>query len=208
MNDRLFETLDPTTRAFEQDGRRYLVTDTVGFIRRLPHQLVEGFAATLEETLLADLILHVADASEAEERLAETIAAVETVLKEIDADHDPARARPEQDRRGRPAAAGGGSRTATRARCRSRPRAGRGSTSSERGSPSGSPDRFEPVRLLVPYADGRVLAELYEPRRADRGARGPRRTACTSLARLPRSEARALRAVPRGRARTPAEQRA
>jgi len=53
--NRLFETLDPTTRSFEQDGRRYLVTDTVGFIRRLPHQLVEGFAATLEETLVADL---------------------------------------------------------------------------------------------------------------------------------------------------------
>jgi GTP-binding protein HflX len=46
VNDRLFETLDPTTRGFEEEGRRYLVTDTVGFIRRLPHQLVEGFAAT------------------------------------------------------------------------------------------------------------------------------------------------------------------
>src|SRR6185312_2330127 len=49
VRNRLFETLDPTTRAFEFDGRRYLVTDTVGFVRRLPHQLVEGFAATLEE---------------------------------------------------------------------------------------------------------------------------------------------------------------
>src|SRR3954464_4172240 len=47
VHNRLFETLDPTTRGFEHDGRRYLVTDTVGFIRRLPHQLVEGFAATL-----------------------------------------------------------------------------------------------------------------------------------------------------------------
>src|SRR5207302_2304111 len=46
VNNRLFETLDPTTRAFEHEGRRYLVTDTVGFIRRLPHDLVEGFAAT------------------------------------------------------------------------------------------------------------------------------------------------------------------
>src|ERR687885_1768520 len=63
IRDRLFETLDPTTRGFEVDGRRYLLTDTVGFIRRLPHQLVEGFAATLEETLVADLILHVLDAS-------------------------------------------------------------------------------------------------------------------------------------------------
>src|SRR3954465_9541349 len=51
VDNRLFETLDPTTRGFVHQGRRYLVTDTVGFIRRLPHQLVEGFAATLEETL-------------------------------------------------------------------------------------------------------------------------------------------------------------
>ena len=83
MDDRLFETLDPTTRAFVHDGKRYLVTDTVGFIRRLPTQLVEGFAATLEETLVADLVLHVADASVDEERLRETIEAVQAVLTEI-----------------------------------------------------------------------------------------------------------------------------
>ena len=63
VENRLFETLDPTTRGFETDGRRYLVTDTVGFIRRLPHQLVEGFASTLEETLVADMVLHVIDAA-------------------------------------------------------------------------------------------------------------------------------------------------
>src|SRR5947207_15101543 len=69
VNDRLFETLDPMTRSFEHDGRRYLVTDTVGFIRRLPTQLVQGFAATLEETLVADLILLVVDATASDERL-------------------------------------------------------------------------------------------------------------------------------------------
>src|SRR5581483_10177584 len=69
VEDRLFETLDPTTRSFEHDGRRYLVTDTVGFIRRLPHQLVEGFAATLEETLVADMVLHVVDASASDEEI-------------------------------------------------------------------------------------------------------------------------------------------
>src|SRR5207302_9780591 len=69
VDDRLFETLDPTTRGFEHDGRRYLVTDTVGFIRRLPHQLVEGFAATLEETLVADLVLHVVDGSAPPDKL-------------------------------------------------------------------------------------------------------------------------------------------
>src|SRR5437762_196372 len=89
VDDRLFETLDPTTRSFEQDGRRYLVTDTVGFIRRLPHQLVEGFAATLEETLVADLVLHVADASAQPERLDEMTEAVDAVLAEIGADELP-----------------------------------------------------------------------------------------------------------------------
>src|SRR5213592_4913124 len=87
--NRLFETLDPTTRGFDFDGRRYLVTDTVGFIRRLPTQLVEGFAATLEETLVADLVLHVIDASVADDRLDDQIAAVEAVLHEIGADDLP-----------------------------------------------------------------------------------------------------------------------
>src|SRR4051812_11704983 len=85
VRDRLFETLDPTTRGFEHEGRRYLLTDTVGFVRRLPHQLVEGFAATLEETLVADLVLHVADASASDAVIEDQIDAVETVLKEIGA---------------------------------------------------------------------------------------------------------------------------
>ncbi len=85
VENRLFETLDPTTRGFEHEGRRYLVTDTVGFIRRLPHQLVEGFASTLEETLVADLVLHVADASSGEQRLDEMVRAVGDILHEIGA---------------------------------------------------------------------------------------------------------------------------
>jgi GTP-binding protein HflX len=89
VRNRLFETLDPTTRGFEHEGRRYLVTDTVGFVRRLPHQLVEGFAATLEETLVADLVLHVVDGSAPEERLVEQVAAVDAVLHEIGADELP-----------------------------------------------------------------------------------------------------------------------
>src|SRR3984885_4313379 len=59
VRDRLFHTLDPTTRLLRAGGRDYLLTDTVGFIRKLPHQLVEAFGATLEETRLAGLILHV-----------------------------------------------------------------------------------------------------------------------------------------------------
>ena len=89
VGSRLFHTLDPTTRAYEHEGRRYLVTDTVGFIRKLPHQLVEAFKATLEETRLANLIVHVVDASEPEEQRAGAIAAVEQVLDEIGAGDRP-----------------------------------------------------------------------------------------------------------------------
>ena len=63
VRDRLFETLDPTSRTFRYHDRDYVVTDTVGFIRKLPHQLVDAFASTLEETTLADVVLVIADAS-------------------------------------------------------------------------------------------------------------------------------------------------
>jgi GTP-binding protein HflX len=89
VRDRLFHTLDPTTRLFRAGGRDYLVTDTVGFIRKLPHQLVEAFGATLEETRLADLILHVVDASVPEDELVAMTNAVEDVLLEIGADAVP-----------------------------------------------------------------------------------------------------------------------
>ncbi|MDQ4024437.1 MAG: GTPase HflX [Actinomycetota bacterium] len=85
VRERLFHTLDPTTRSFEIAGRTYLLTDTVGFIRKLPHQLVEAFSATLEEALGADLIVHVADASVPEADLHEMLAAVDDVLEEIGA---------------------------------------------------------------------------------------------------------------------------
>jgi GTP-binding protein HflX len=89
VRDRLFHTLDPTTRVLRAAGRDYLLTDTVGFIRKLPHQLVDAFGATLEETVRADLILHVADASVDEEELNEMTRAVDDVLHEIAADEAP-----------------------------------------------------------------------------------------------------------------------
>ena len=89
VRDRLFHTLDPTTRVLRAGGRDYLLTDTVGFIRKLPHQLVEAFGATLEETRLAGLILHVADASAPEEELLTMTRAVDDVLTEIGADEAP-----------------------------------------------------------------------------------------------------------------------
>jgi GTP-binding protein HflX len=160
VDDRLFETLDPTTRAFEQDGRSYLLTDTVGFIRRLPHQLVEGFASTLEETLVADLVLHVADASAAPDRLGEMIAAVENVLADIGADAlarilvlNKADAIDLLQRR----------RVVSR-----HPDALLVSARTGDGLPElrariadHFAERFEPVRLLVPYEDGATLARLY-----------------------------------------------
>jgi GTP-binding protein HflX len=89
VRDRLFHTLDPTTRVLRAGGRDYLLTDTVGFIRKLPHQLVEAFGATLEETRRADLLLHVVDASAAEEELEAMMKAVDEVLSEIGADTVP-----------------------------------------------------------------------------------------------------------------------
>jgi GTPase len=89
VRERLFHTLDPTTRSFEIGGRTYLLTDTVGFIRKLPHQLVEAFSATLEEALGADLIVHVADASVAEDELHAMLEAVDGVLAETGAGETP-----------------------------------------------------------------------------------------------------------------------
>ena len=89
IRDRLFHTLDPTTRTFELSGRDALLTDTVGFIEKLPHQLVEAFKATLEETVLADLILHVVDAAAPEERRLAEMQAVDEVLEEIGAGEKP-----------------------------------------------------------------------------------------------------------------------
>ncbi len=89
VGDRLFHTLDPTTRSVELSGRDYLLTDTVGFIEKLPHQLVEAFKATLEETVLADLILHVVDAAASEGRRLADMQAVDEVLEEIGAGAKP-----------------------------------------------------------------------------------------------------------------------
>ena len=89
VRERLFHTLDPTTRSFEISGRQYLLTDTVGFIRKLPHQLVEAFSATLEEAMGADLIVHVVDASAPEGDMHQMMAAVDDVLDEIGAGDRP-----------------------------------------------------------------------------------------------------------------------
>ncbi|SDZ08720.1 GTPase HflX [Tessaracoccus flavus] len=84
VEDALFATLDPTTRRSEtSDGRVFTLTDTVGFVRHLPHDLVEAFRSTLEESAQADLLVHVVDASDSDPE--GQIAAVRTVLTEIGA---------------------------------------------------------------------------------------------------------------------------
>src|SRR6478735_4492617 len=160
VENRLFETLDPTTRGFDYAGKRYLVTDTVGFIRRLPTQLVEGFASTLEETLVADLVLHVVDASLPEDVLGEQMRAVDNVLAEIGAGDVPVEVVLNKidllD-------------TLTRRRVSNRhPGAIQVSAATGVGLDDLKgriaerfADRFDEVRLLVPYDKGAVLAELY-----------------------------------------------
>src|SRR5207248_9173987 len=84
VEDALFATLDPAVRRAERpSGRAYTLTDTVGFVRHLPHQLVEAFRSTLEEVADADLILHVVDGSDADPRA--QISAVREVLGQIGA---------------------------------------------------------------------------------------------------------------------------
>ena len=88
VEDALFATLDPTTRrTTTSDGRVYTLTDTVGFVRHLPHDLVEAFASTLEESTEADLLLHVVDGSDPDPL--GQVRAVRTVLADIGASQVP-----------------------------------------------------------------------------------------------------------------------
>ncbi len=161
VGERLFHTLDPTTRAYRFNGRRYLVTDTVGFIRKLPHQLVEAFKATLEETVLADLIVHVVDASEPERIRREASAAVDSALEEIGAgsaprlvaynkadllDEGEANELVIQD----PESIGVSGRT------------GQGLEELRRRIEAAFEETLRPIELLLPYTEGGTLAELHE----------------------------------------------
>ncbi|MDX6453169.1 MAG: GTPase [Gaiellaceae bacterium] len=160
VENQLFHTLDPTTRGFEHDGRRYLVTDTVGFIRRLPTQLVEGFASTLEETLNADYVLHVVDASAEDDEQDSQREAVDDILHEIGAGDIPVEVVLNKIDRVDP--------------LHRRRLANRFPTAPQVSALSGEgmeelkaeiarrfEDRWERVRMLVPYEDGGKLSELY-----------------------------------------------
>ena len=160
VENQLFHTLDPTTRGFEHDGRRYLVTDTVGFIRRLPHHLVEGFASTLEETLVADIVLHVVDASAPDDEQDGQREAVDDVLHEIGAAQLPLvvvlnkidRVDPLNRRRLANRFPGAPQVSAL---------TGEGLGDLKAELARRFEDRWERVRLLVPYESGARLSELY-----------------------------------------------
>jgi len=161
VRDRLFHTLDPTTRVARFHGRPYLVTDTVGFIRKLPHQLVDAFGATLEETRIADLILHVVDASADEEDRMGMMRAVEDVLEEIGAGERPRllvlnkvdalddAARSELAHRHR------GAVTVSAM-------TGEGLDTLADAIEEAFKATMRPMDLLLPYAEGARLAELHE----------------------------------------------
>jgi GTP-binding protein HflX len=161
VGDRLFHTLDPTTRALELSGRDYLLTDTVGFIEKLPHQLVEAFKATLEETVLADLILHVVDASEPERRRLLDMRAVDAVLEEIGAGEKPrllvlnkADLLDEEQRHE--------ARIAHRDAVLVSAAAGEGLERLRERVEVAFEDTLAEVELLVPYSEGGRLHELHE----------------------------------------------
>jgi GTP-binding protein HflX len=160
VENQFFHTLDPTTRGFDFEGRRYLVTDTVGFIRRLPHHLVEGFASTLEETLVADVVLHVVDASALDDEQDRQREAVGDVLHEIGAGELPIvivlnkidRVDPLARRRLTNRFADAPQVSALTAE---------GLEQLKAELARRFEDRWERVRLLLPYAEGGRLAELY-----------------------------------------------
>jgi GTP-binding protein HflX len=161
VGDRLFHTLDPTTRSVALSGRDFLFTDTVGFIEKLPHQLVEAFKATLEETVLADLILQVVDAAASPERRVADLRASEAALDEIGAGGKPrlvvlnkADLLEEEDRRDallrHPGAVLVSALT------------GEGIAELRDRTEAAFADTLAEVELLVPYSEGNRLHELHE----------------------------------------------
>ncbi|HSJ73688.1 MAG TPA: GTPase HflX [Miltoncostaeaceae bacterium] len=156
----LFETLDPTTRRVDADGHELLLSDTVGFIRNLPHQLVTAFSATLEEVRDADLILHVADAAEPEARRAAQARAVTEVLDEIGASQVPRLTVlnkidlvPGDDR----AALANRQREAVQVSAAT----GEGLDELRGRLADAARARLTPVELTIPYAQSRLISAVY-----------------------------------------------
>ena len=157
--DKLFATLDPTSRAITlDDNRRILLVDTVGFIRKLPHHLIEAFKSTLEEAVVADFLIHVIDASD--EEMENQISVVNSVLSDIGAtgkrtvtvynkidkltDHN------------RAMSLGGGNSVLISAKT------GLHMDSLMRAISDTAPGKKQKVKVMIPYNEGALVNELHE----------------------------------------------
>jgi GTP-binding protein HflX len=156
--DQLFVTLDPAARLVTLPGRRpFILTDTVGFIRKLPHELVAAFRATLEELAEADVLVHVVDASHP--ALEEHMAAVQALLRELEvADRPTVVALNKVDRleNGQATAAFAGRRDAVAVSAVTGDGVNALLDAIEAALPSGGP-----VTLHIPHGDGAALALCY-----------------------------------------------
>ena len=158
--DKLFATLDPTVRGFLlEDGRNILLIDTVGFIRKLPHHLIEAFKSTLEEISLADVVLHVVDSSSPE--YGEHIQVVTGILAELGAGDKPqvlalnkADACPEDIL---PASMPGADKTV-----KISAKTGAGFDKLIEAIADVAPGKKQKFSLKIPFAKGAVLSELHD----------------------------------------------
>ncbi|MCL6549902.1 MAG: GTPase HflX [Acidothermus cellulolyticus] len=164
VEDALFATLDPTVRrATTSDGRIYTLTDTVGFVRHLPHQLVEAFRSTLEEVTDADLVLHVVDGAHADPF--GQIDAVRAVFDEIGASHIPELVAVNKTDIADPAVVAAVLRSEERKGNRAvavSVRTGAGLDDLRRAIEEMLPRPAVHVDVLVPYDEGRWVARIYE----------------------------------------------
>ncbi len=161
VENALFATLDPTTRrTTTADGRVYTMSDTVGFVRHLPHQLVEAFRSTLEEVAEADLVVHVVDGSHPDPE--GQLAAVREVLAEIGAGRDPRAGGDQQVRPRRP----DDPRPAAAARAALRGLLGQDRRGHRRRSATAvEADLPRPdieVRVLLPYSRGDLVSRIHD----------------------------------------------
>jgi GTP-binding protein HflX len=161
VRDRLFHTLDPTTRTLTLAGRATLLTDTVGFISKLPHQLVDAFGATLEETRRSQLLVHVLDGSAPLEQRELMLRAVHDTLEEIGVGDRPcvlalnkADLLDDDERAELPLRHPGAVLVSGTT--------GEGLDDLRERLESELAHLLRPVHLLVPYTDGGSLAELHE----------------------------------------------
>ncbi len=167
--DKLFATLDPTSRAIIlEDNRQVLLVDTVGFIRKLPHHLVEAFKSTLEEAVVADVLLHVIDSSSPE--MENQMYVVENVLKDIGASGKPEICVFNKcDKSGRPAITRSGTNVYISAKT------GENLDKLIEVLSDTAPGRKKKVSAVIPYSEGQLVSELHETQKViseDYGAEG------------------------------------